>query len=383
MNLASFRNSKKESRASSDQSDANDSGGCAGAEPDILNIKNSEGGLHAYRPGYPACDEFAPRCFRRRLRRDPPDELALPAPLATGPSGPPRAGRSGLVGAGKAGGRGPFLGGPLPERGSGPSLGSPHLRRHQSLPPVRLALLYAPARQHAPHRDVDRRPLRHPASAQAAAVNITVFAITGAGSNGVFKVGTVSPPTTAWINYPPSETQRANAGVVALTGAGAIVVQVNQGAGSVDFVVDVNGYYAQPQGPYAHLLAVGGVQSNGAMSTQIPNLGTWTSSRNGVGNYSITFPGLRPGCVGLLPMVLPTPLPAGFAYLVSWNTACASGDVIAQIFTTSISDVATDRNFWFLAYAPSPVASALTEASERRLPSTCTFTVSTGVETCE
>ncbi len=90
-------------------------------------------------------------------------------------------------------------------------------------------------------------PCGIPAAAQAAAVNITVFNITGAGSNGVFKVSTVSPPTTAWINYPKTETQRANAGVVALTAAGAIVVQVNQGSGFVDFVVDVAGYYA-PQG---------------------------------------------------------------------------------------------------------------------------------------
>jgi hypothetical protein len=50
-------------------------------------------------------------------------------------------------------------------------------------------------------------------------VNITVFNISGAGSNGVFRAGTVSPPTTAWINYPPTETQRANAGVLPL-GAG-------------------------------------------------------------------------------------------------------------------------------------------------------------------
>jgi hypothetical protein len=87
-------------------------------------------------------------------------------------------------------------------------------------------------------------PCGIPAAAQAVSVNITVFNIFGALGNGVFKVDTVSPPASAWINYPPTETQRANAGVVALTGAGAIVVQVNQGAGSVDFVVDINGYYA-------------------------------------------------------------------------------------------------------------------------------------------
>ncbi len=85
-------------------------------------------------------------------------------------------------------------------------------------------------------------PCGIPSSVGAVSVNITVFSITGATGNGVFKVGVSSPPTSAWINYPPSETQRANAGVVSV-GSGNIVVQVNQGGGSVQFTVDVNGYY--------------------------------------------------------------------------------------------------------------------------------------------
>ena len=81
------------------------------------------------------------------------------------------------------------------------------------------------------------------AGAVAVSANITVFNITGATGNAVFKVDTVSPPLVAWINYPPTEAQRANAGVVALNGSGQIIVQVAQGAGQIDFVVDVNGYY--------------------------------------------------------------------------------------------------------------------------------------------
>jgi hypothetical protein len=87
-------------------------------------------------------------------------------------------------------------------------------------------------------------PCAIPPDAQAVAANITVFNISGAGSNGVFKVGIASPPTTSWINYPSTETQRANAGVLPLGAGGTIVVQVNQGAGSVDFLVDVFGYYS-------------------------------------------------------------------------------------------------------------------------------------------
>jgi hypothetical protein len=87
-------------------------------------------------------------------------------------------------------------------------------------------------------------PCPIPATAQAASVNITVFNITGATGNGVISIGVTSPPTTAWINYPPTETQRGNAGAVALTDLGEIIINVQQGGGSVDFVVDVNGYYA-------------------------------------------------------------------------------------------------------------------------------------------
>jgi hypothetical protein len=82
-------------------------------------------------------------------------------------------------------------------------------------------------------------PCGIPGNVNAVAVNITIFNIIGATGNGVFKVGTTAPPTTAWINYPSYETQRGNAGIVALP----LVVQVAQGAGSVDFTVDVSGYF--------------------------------------------------------------------------------------------------------------------------------------------
>ncbi len=82
-----------------------------------------------------------------------------------------------------------------------------------------------------------------PTSAVAVSLNITIFSIV-AGANGVFKVGTVNPPTTAWINYPPTESQRGNAGALPVNGSGQIWVEVNQGGGSIQLTVDVNGYYA-------------------------------------------------------------------------------------------------------------------------------------------
>src|SRR5450830_1591202 len=125
-------------------------------------------------------------------------------------------------------------------------------------------------------------PCAIPSDAQAVAANITVFNISGAGSNGVFRAGTVSPPTTAWINYPPTETQRANAGVLPLGAGGTIVVQVNQGAGSVDFVVDVFGYYS-PLGIVDHVNGLTGdvTLAAGANVSITPSANTLTIAAAG------------------------------------------------------------------------------------------------------
>jgi outer membrane protein assembly factor BamB len=124
-------------------------------------------------------------------------------------------------------------------------------------------------------------PCGIPPTAQAASVNITVVDIMGAGGNGVFKVGTVSPPTMAWVNYPPTETQRGNAGVVPLTDAGTIVVQVNQGGGSVDFVIDVNGYYD------GTVMTTQGVTSN---PLQIALLKWYPANQSGVTFGPVSLP---------------------------------------------------------------------------------------------
>jgi hypothetical protein len=126
----------------------------------------------------------------------------------------------------------------------------------------------------------------------AIAVNITVFNIT-ATANAVFRVGTASPPTTAWINYPPTEIQRANAGVIATNGT-SIFVQVDQGSGQVDFVVDIYGYY--PQNDSSHVLNAGEYFE---IATNIaPPFASINARNNSTGAGAIALQGIAGGASG-------------------------------------------------------------------------------------
>ncbi len=116
-------------------------------------------------------------------------------------------------------------------------------------------------------------PCGIPSAAAAVSANITVFTISGALGNGVLRVGIVSPPTTAWINFPSTETQRSNAGIVALNGSGQIIVEVNMGGGQLDFTVDVNGYYAGGVVTSANGVT-GAVTVNGAGSVSVGTAGS-------------------------------------------------------------------------------------------------------------
>jgi hypothetical protein len=149
-------------------------------------------------------------------------------------------------------------------------------------------------------------PCGIPATAVAVAVNITIFNIS-AFSNGVFRADTVSPPTVAWINYPPTETQRGNAGVLSTTSSPAnIVVQINQGGGNVDFVVDVFGYYGSTPANTADTFTVindSGVGAIHGLSTN--SNGVWGESTNwdGVyalgGRFGVNASGVSQGVVGV------------------------------------------------------------------------------------
>jgi hypothetical protein len=149
-------------------------------------------------------------------------------------------------------------------------------------------------------------PCGVPATAVAVAVNITVFNISGGSGNGVFKVDTVSPPVTAWINYPSTETQRGNAGVLSTFGAAAIVVAVYQSGGSVDFTVDVFGYYSATPANTADTFTVINTSGVGAIHGLSTNSnGVWGESTNwdGVyalgGRFGVNASGASQGVVGV------------------------------------------------------------------------------------
>ena len=79
-----------------------------------------------------------------------------------------------------------------------------------------------------------------PATARAASVNVTVTGATEAGDLRLYAAGT-GVPFASVVNYGPGQT-RANNAVVPIGVTGQIAVRLDQAAGSVHFILDVNGY---------------------------------------------------------------------------------------------------------------------------------------------
>jgi hypothetical protein len=71
-------------------------------------------------------------------------------------------------------------------------------------------------------------------------VNATVTQPTAAGFLTLYPGG--AAPLASNINYRPGQT-RANNMVLSVGGSGEIVVLCGQGSGTVDFILDVNGYF--------------------------------------------------------------------------------------------------------------------------------------------
>jgi uncharacterized repeat protein (TIGR01451 family) len=95
-----------------------------------------------------------------------------------------------------------------------------------------------------------------PGNAIAVSYNITVTGPTGAGNLRLYPGGTTSPASA--INYVAGQT-RANNGIVPIASDGTVVAQCDQVTGTVDFIMDVNGYFAAseevptPPGPHVRV----------------------------------------------------------------------------------------------------------------------------------
>jgi IPT/TIG domain-containing protein len=80
-----------------------------------------------------------------------------------------------------------------------------------------------------------------PAGARTLSLNVTVTSATNPGTLQLFAGGSPAPGTTA-ISYRAGQT-RANNAMVTLGGSGDLVIQADQVAGTVNVILDVNGYF--------------------------------------------------------------------------------------------------------------------------------------------
>ena len=80
-----------------------------------------------------------------------------------------------------------------------------------------------------------------PATARAVSVNVTVTAPSATGNLRLYPAGTTLPGVSS-INYSAGQT-RGNNAIVSLNAAGALTVRCVQAAGTVDLILDVNGYF--------------------------------------------------------------------------------------------------------------------------------------------
>jgi hypothetical protein len=76
--------------------------------------------------------------------------------------------------------------------------------------------------------------------ARAASINVTVTQSTQGGDLRIYAAGTALPLAST-INYSANQT-RANNAIVPLNAAGQIAIHLDQVAGSVQVILDVNGY---------------------------------------------------------------------------------------------------------------------------------------------
>ena len=89
--------------------------------------------------------------------------------------------------------------------------------------------------------DVGTSPCGIPADAAAISANLTVTNVGAQGELVVFPAGLVRPPTSA-VSFRAGRT-RANNAIVSLSQSTTTFSVFNNSAATVDFIVDVNGFF--------------------------------------------------------------------------------------------------------------------------------------------
>jgi hypothetical protein len=81
-----------------------------------------------------------------------------------------------------------------------------------------------------------------PASARALSLNLAVTGPTAAGSLSLYRADLTSPPLASNINFQAAQT-RANNAIVSVAADGTGIKVMNGSPGTVDLILDVNGYF--------------------------------------------------------------------------------------------------------------------------------------------
>ena len=97
-----------------------------------------------------------------------------------------------------------------------------------------------------------------------------------------------------------------------------------------------------------------------------------TASRNGTGSYSVTAPGVNPGCAGAGPNTLATSFGGAEISVNLISTSCASGNATVSLQVSENSaGAAQDLGFWFAMFNGNPVSASPAARIANDHPSVC------------
>ena len=104
-----------------------------------------------------------------------------------------------------------------------------------------------------------------------------------------------------------------------------------------------SGALLRKSSPAGTLAFLGQVRSDGVLHAS--SIGISAASRTSTGNYTVSLPGLDPGCAGTAFVTSLQPFGAALANSAGYATTCATGDVNYFVSTQTIAGAAVDSRF--------------------------------------